>query len=383
MYSRIFTFLWLVCLSCFAFGQEIKIDDIRYRLLPGEKACVIAGVYKGHITVPASIRYQNKQYAVEEIGYEAFKGSAGLVSVKLPSSVHTVHGRAFENCTDLVSVQLPVSLTRLAQAVFSNCSRLEVLHIPSKVATIGEAAFADCRALKRFEVAADNQHFTAVDGVLYSKDTATLLKLPDTRAVYTFPRAVRRFLPEAFQYNRHITDIVLPPGIAEIPNHAFVNCTALREFKVPAAVASIGLSAFSGCTALDAFLVEKGNLQYVAVDGVLYSADTTVLVKCPEVKTAITIPNSVAHIGSLAFSDCIQLKTVTLPAKVSSIGMSAFVKCTALETVKLLSDHPVVIQTGAFAGLGQSVTILVPEKLLSSYTTTLDLEIRSLQYKAY
>lgn len=61
------------------------------------------------------------------------------------------------------------------------------------------------------------------------------------------------------------------------------------------------------------------------------------------------IPNTVTHIGELAFSNCISLVNIEIPDSVKFIDSSAFQGCTKLEKVKL-SDNLQLIDEYVFSG---------------------------------
>ena len=73
--------------------------------------------------------------------------------------------------------------------------------------------------------------------------------------------------------------------------------------------------AFSGCTSIKAFYVEKGNTEYIAVDGILYDqfqGKPHTLIKYPAAKTAkkYTFPETVRNCECYAFEDARYLTTV-------------------------------------------------------------------------
>lgn len=76
-----------------------------------------------------------------------------------------------------------------------------------------------------------------------------------------------------------------------------------------------------------------GEGAYKSVDGIIYSADMSILVKCPAGREGkIVIPDGVVEIAPGAFSSsCIQ--EVVFPDSLRKIGMSAFAFCKRLERV--------------------------------------------------
>lgn len=76
-----------------------------------------------------------------------------------------------------------------------------------------------------------------------------------------------------------------------------------------------------------------GEGAYKSVDGIIYSADMSILVKCPAGREGkIVIPDGVVEIAPGAFSNsCIQ--EVVFPDSLRRLGMSAFAFCKRLERV--------------------------------------------------
>ena len=85
---------------------------------------------------------------VNAIGYGAFEGCEGLVSVIIPSSVVKITNRAFWGCENLESVTFPNSLISIKDNAFEDCKKLTSITIPSTVTLIGSRAFFGCSALE-------------------------------------------------------------------------------------------------------------------------------------------------------------------------------------------------------------------------------------------
>lgn len=71
------------------------------------------------------------------------------------------------------------------------------------------------------------------------------------------------------------------------------------------------------------------NSIFTSYDGCLYNRELTKLIRCPEGKKEIDIPESMTIVGNYAFYNCGELSSIELP-NVSSIGISAFSGCTGL-----------------------------------------------------
>ncbi len=85
-------------------------------------------------------------------------------------------------------------------------------------------------------------------------------------------------------------DVVIPEGVTEIADEAFINQSEISSVMIPDTVTRIGISAFENCDNL----------------------------------TCISIPGSVTSIGNEAFYDCDNLSSIEVPGSVVDIGYEAF-----------------------------------------------------------
>ena len=132
---------------------------------------------------------------------------------------------------------------------------------------------------------------------------------------------------EMFYFCKHLTSIKLPNSITEIRDFAFRN-TKLKEITIPKNVSIIESEAFCGCDSLMNIFVANGNVTYKSLNGVLYSADKTAIIRCPQKKSGLyVIDDNVSKISYCAFQDCKQLKTVILPKNLEEKKPWAFAGC--------------------------------------------------------
>ncbi len=161
-----------------------------------------------------------------------------------------------------------------------------------------------------------------------------------------------------------VTKIVVQFGVTSIGSNAFYRCDNLVSVDIPASVTSIGEDVFPLYSITD-ISVDGNNQNYASVDGVLFNADKTTLIRYPCAKTAASyaIPDTVRTIGEGAFSYTTKLTSVRIPDGVTAIGNGAFNWCLSLTEVNI----PASVKTiGNFAFDTCKMTSLeIPEGVVS------------------
>jgi len=99
---------------------------------------------------------------------------------------------------------------------------------------------------------------------------------------------------------------------------------------------AIGSTAFIDCT----------NLKSVTIGNGVTSIESMAFQECTSL-TSIIIPDSVTSIGSQAFMDCTNLKSVTTGNGVTSIGFGSFWNCTSLTSI-IIPESVTGIRAQAF-----------------------------------
>ncbi len=138
----------------------------------------------------------------------------------------------------------------------------------------------------------------------------------------------------AFSFCPMLTDITLPGTLRHIGQFA-LSTTPLTSITIPKEVSHIGGGAFLGCRGLLNIKVASGNTHYASVGGVLYTADKTQLLSCPEGLTQCNVPKGVTQIAGGAFMNCTKLTKVRLPNTLSTIEGAAFRGCEGLTSISL------------------------------------------------
>ncbi len=145
----------------------------------------------------------------------------------------------------------------------------------------------------------------------------------------------------AFRGCTRLRAITLPEGLSAIGAAAFDGCR-LETITLPASVTQIAEGAFLGCNTLQEILVQPGNPAYVSVDGVLYSADRSLLLCFPAAKSGrgCRVPEGVTRIADGAFSGYQLTDTLYLPASLQEIGTAALSRCYGLAAIKVDGGCP-------------------------------------------
>ena len=238
--------------------------------------------------------------SAEIIGDYAFENCANLSRVSIKSGLTSIGKSAFIDCESLASIVLPDGVTQIGDYAFNNCKSLASLTLPASVTNIGEDVFSGCSTLARIEVDSENQNYTSLDGVLFSKDLIKIIRYPEGRSGdYTIPSNVTSIGNFAFKGCAGLTNVIIPNGVTSIGELAFSGCKNLSVVTIPDSVNNIGFYAFSNCKALSSVTLPDG---LMSIKGSTFNECSNLI--------SIKIPNSVTQIGWAAFSGCSNLTDV-------------------------------------------------------------------------
>jgi Flp pilus assembly protein protease CpaA len=324
-------------------AQTFTSNGINYTVTstsPNEVEVAGNSGYSGVAVIPSSVVYNSNTYAVTAIGEMAFYNCSGLTgTLTIPNSVTAIGGLAFLGCSGLTgTLTIPNSVTAIGEGAFAGCSGLTgTLTIPNSVKTIGIQAFTACSGLTGIDVAADNLHYSSLDGVLFNEAQNILIQCPASKAgSYTIPESVDTIVSAAFAYCEGLTSVTIGNSVKAIGSYAFSYCSKLTSVTIGNSVETIVSAAFAACSGLTGIDVAADNLHYSSLNGVLFNEAQNILIQCPGGKAgSYTIPESVKTIGDYAFSSCDKLASVTIGNSVETIRSYAFESCSSLTSVTI------------------------------------------------
>ena len=265
------------------------------------------------------LQYVTIQEGVQSISKEAFYGCGRLQSVTFPHTLKTIGKEAFAWCRMLETIRFQEGIEQIGEEAFEDCNKLKEIHWPASLISVGKNAF-DYYNLEQFTIDPANPVYYIKDGMLCTRDHKLLCCLNSVKGDVTVPDGIERIEEGAFLGCDDITSITLPSTIRvlgenaiykcdklkkinlsdnleSIEEHGLSYCPMLESIHVPAGVKRIAEKAFVGNYKVTSITVDEANANFCAIDGVLYSKDTTVLVFCPEKKKGtLYIPKQVTQI---------------------------------------------------------------------------------------
>ncbi len=158
--------------------------------------------------------------------------------------------------------------------------------------------------VENYLVSEDNPAYTAIDGVLFTKDGTRLVAYPLARRdeSYTVPQGTVEIGDYAFDGAEHLKHVALPQGVETIGWGSFGGCTALQSVVFPNTLSVIDEGAFSGCSSLRQVELPTslGYIGYAAFSSSGLSGE-------------LRIPEGVVYLGARNIEN-ISVKDLYLPA---------------------------------------------------------------------
>ena len=382
-------------------GSIFEIEGNTYEIRWNNKSTVelTKGTNTESVSIPESVTYNGKTYAVTGIRNDAFRNCVNLTSLIIPKSIISIGESAFCSCSsltsinvdkantvfnsrdncnaiiqtksntlvlgckttvipnnvtsigtnafygrDVTSVKIPESVTNIGRYAFGGFNR-SAFTIPNSVTSIGIGAFVTS-GLTSITIP---ENVTSIGeyafGGCFDLKTITFnckeigyrigSSLPSVTKEVLFGNSVKSIGHEAFRYCSNLTSVNIPDNVTKLDTRAFADCMNLASVNIAEGVKEIGYAAFYNCPNL----------------------------------TSVTIPNSATNVGEWAFGACSSLTSVSLPNALSKICTATFYECTGLTSVEIPNSVK-EIGEWAFGACSSLTSVSLPNALSKICTAT-------------
>ena len=208
---------------------------------------------------------------VKSIGQFAFKDKTRITDISFPEGLESIESHAFERCINISNLIFPDSLKRIGDRAFmrcynlsfiafnegiesigeesfSYCGKLKVVRFGKGISVIPSSAFNDCDKLAIFDVDDENNSFSALDGILYSKDKKRVIRCPEgcSNDLITVFETVETIEPWCFSKCLNLVDVVLPKHLKKVGAFAFNDCRNIISLTLGDEVEEFDVSALDG-----------------------------------------------------------------------------------------------------------------------------------------
>ncbi|MDD4001399.1 MAG: leucine-rich repeat domain-containing protein [Bacteroidales bacterium] len=225
--------------------------------------------YKGSISIPQDVTYNNIKYIVVAIGESAFRDCFMLEEVSLPQTIKSINQSAFDACNSLKSISIPNSVTNISSYAFYSCRSLKNVKLSNSISIIGISVFEDCSSLSSIEIP---NSVVSIENSAF-RGCVSLEKI-------VFPKSVVSIRESAFRNCIKLSSVHLSNSIISIGNNAFRNCESLYSISFPNNITHIGLFAFENCKSINSISCQSQKPPRI-YSTTFYGVDTNIPVKVP------------------------------------------------------------------------------------------------------
>lgn len=210
----------------------------------------------GEMVVPSKIEYQGEEYKVTKVGrisYAAETPERQLFTILSDEEYLKVTSITFEDGIEEIddsylgcyvhatSINIPKSVRYMSPGTYRMQNGRNYLYTDENGRFLSDVTF---------NVAADNQAYTSVDGVLYDKEMKTLLRCPRNKTgEFVVPNGIEALAWGAFRSCGQLESVVLPVGLKTVGEEAatsgvFNECYKLAKINIPSTVEYMSYRAF-------------------------------------------------------------------------------------------------------------------------------------------
>lgn len=358
------------------FAYDIETEGMYFNFLSPTSLEVTYGdnEYEGDITIPDTVTYNDKKYAVIAVGTKAFYKCTKLKSIIMEKHITSVGDYAFYGCSSLSKYSFKTN--NIGQYAFAYCTSIKGFKSTS-MEYIPKGMFEGCTSLS-------NLSFSALTVGAYAFKGCTSIK-----GQITLRGHIGQY---AFGGCTGITSVVIKSTSKTIAgtqlyDNAFAGCSGITKLTLKRSeedknnqFASIGgfSQAFAHCENLQEIVVD--GMGWIIKDGGLYSNNgQNLMFLAPKREFDVFVtPDYLTRIGAFSISTGGNLRRLVLGGTIIKIADDAFKKCGELKELYIYNKDPKDItfnsvQSRYFedffpVALKNSLTVYVPKGSKDSYS---------------
>ena len=323
--KKLFVIVIMMALAMNGFAQTILHYDFSAICETGQTLYYVITNNEEH-TVTLTYPYSEQNSFFQGNFYEGFPEPQG--EIILPATVTyndvdyavtAIDNKAFFNCHLTGTLTISDGIVSIGSMGFIGC-RFTSIIIPRSIETITPTAFAYCNNLETISVDDENPTFYSENNAIIKREGKVLVLGCKTT---TIPDDIETIGNAAFYGAGDGGNLIIPNSVTSINDQAFYECS------------------FSGTLSL------SDSLQYIGAGAFKLSQFTG----------SLTLPNSLLEIGGGAFSGCGLSGELVLPPLITTINGSSFYHSNFTGTL-VIPNSVTYIGLMAFEGTNFSELVL-------------------------
>lgn len=245
--------------------------------------------------------------SIRSIGHYSFENLHYLERIDMPENLMQIGYGAFEGCSSIQEINIPDSVQKIESGAFYECSSLKHITIPAATVELDETfkpIFFGCSSMEYYEVETGNSEYFTEDGVLYQYTNAwdedgEIIEGVQGRSIVAYPSAKKN---QTFHIGQYTT---------------------------------MSQAVFAGAYNLSSITVDKQNVDYVSIDGVVFGSNMMDLKIFPAGRTGTyQVPDGVEILQYYAFYQT-SLSELIISDTVETICVGNFEVCPYLTGITL------------------------------------------------
>lgn len=333
---------------------------------------------------------------ITSIGDNAFRNFKNLKEIRIPSTVKKIGCYSFYR-TALKEITVPATVKTIGQCAFYQIEGLEKLTMPGKfhlktkkgekakyylAVGMGTVIFntpldletAGMMSAQNFIVSEKDPNYKSIQGVIYSKDGKSIVRMPLGRRELVIQEGCEEFCLQSVLYcckdlssdsanEAYVRHILIPSSIKTIESQKY------KTHEIPLEIPEIltldiqtdQLTGDSIAELVERFHTELKELKRLLPESIyedknLYITKDGVLLGYTGKGTKVVIPDGVRKIAEYAFAYC-NITEIQIPDSVKRIGEEAFRNDKALEEIVLGKNVQDVARTAFWNIPSKNITI--------------------------